>query len=121
MKARLLTIALGLAITAPGSVGANALTMKTMDQMVQESDVILIGRVVELSHFEKTQSLAIVESISSIKGSGEIKLIYKTGISELDPNCCELGKRYLFFLRRQPDGYFVTVGGRQGAIAAEGP
>ena len=121
MKARLLTVVLGLVLTASGSVGANALTMKTMDQMVKESDVILIGKVVELSHFERTQGLAIVESISFIKGSGSIKLIYKTGISELDPDCCELGKRYLFFLRRQPDGHFVTVGGRQGAIAAEGP
>ncbi len=95
--------------------------MKTMDQMVQESDVIMIGKVVELATFEERQGLAVVESISTIKGSGEIKLIYKTGISELDPKCCELGRTYLFFLRRQPDGYFVTVGGRQGAIAAEAP
>ena len=114
-------MALGVFLVASGSVYANALTMKTMDQMVQESDVILIGKVVELANFEGREVVAVVENISAIKGSGEIKLIYKTGISELDPYCCELGKRYLFFLRRQPDGYFVTVGGRQGAIAAEAP
>ena len=121
MKTSVIAGVFGLIIMASGCVFANSLTMKTMDQMVSESDVILVGTVIELSSFEGTQGLALIQNTAPIKGSGEIKLIYKTGISELDPDCCELGKKYLFFLRRQPDGYFVTVGGRQGAIAAEQP
>lgn len=90
---------------------------KYIGDMVLESDLIMVGKVVEVLPFEKQgQMYARVISISQIKGSGDANFIYKTGISELDPDCCVVGKTYLLFLRRQPDGYFVSVGGRQGVI-----
>lgn len=107
-------ILIGLAL--PTAVSAISPSGKTVEITVQESDVILVGKVVNLSSFEQNQAIARIEPITWIKGSGEVHFLYRTGIQELDPECCEIGRSYLLFLRRQPDGTFVPVGGKQGVV-----
>ena len=107
-------LVVGLALSA--SASAVSPSAKTLGITVKESDVILVGKVVELSTFEESQGVARIEPITWIKGSGEIHFLYRTGIRELDPECCDLGSSYLLFLRRQPDGVFVAVGGKQGVV-----
>ncbi len=121
MRNRLLAfvvIALGLAF--PGAVGALVLNKKTMDQMVAESDLIMIGRVESLSVAPPYgDGIAQIRGVAAVKGLADVTLVYRTGMTELNPDCCEIGKSYLFFLRRQPGGEYFTVGGRQGAIEAK--
>lgn len=117
-KIFLLTLLLILFSGRSESISPNK---KYIGDMVLESDVILVGKVIEVLPFERQgQMYARVISISPIKGAGDVNFIFKTGISELDPsNCCVVGKAYLLFLRRQSDGYFVSVGGKQGVIPAD--
>jgi len=117
---RLLLIAwLLFGITLPSELLAVELSKKFIDQMIDESDLIMIGKVEALSASDTSaDQLARLRGIYGIKGLADVTLIYRTGIRELDPDCCEVGKTYLFFLRRQPNGLFVTVGGRQGSIEA---
>ena len=120
MKNGLLVFVMVLAgLSYPVQALSVELSKKFIDQMVGESDLIMIGRVEALSNSDTSSDrLAKVRGIYGIKGLADVTLIYRTGISEFDPDCCEVGKAYLFFLRRQPNGLFVTVGGRQGAIEA---
>jgi hypothetical protein len=86
--------------------------------MVAQADYILVARVVGLYDGEGPEKYARIEPITEIKGSGPTTILYKSGISEHDPDCCELGARYLFFLQRTPSGAIVTIGGREGAVKA---
>jgi hypothetical protein len=95
------------------------LDKKFVDDMVHESDIIIVGHVTGLHQSESSRDMyASIKAVYGIKGFRDVNLIYRTGIRELDPDCCEVGKTYLLFLRRQPNGFFVTVGGRQGSIEA---
>lgn len=119
MNKLLLNVVVLVGLALPGAALPVELNKKFIDQMVAESDLIMIGKVEALSSSDTSaDQLAQVRGIYGIKGLADVTLIYRTGIRELDPDCCEVGKTYLLFLRRQPNGLFVTVGGRQGAIEA---
>ena len=97
------------------------LRMKLGD-MVEKSDYILIARV-KRTYGERPLKYADIEPITLVKGTGPSKIMYRDGISEHNPNCCEPGISYLFFLQDTPSGIIVTVGGRDAAIevTSEGP
>lgn len=93
---------------------------KFMDDMVLESDIIMVGEVMGVFPIpEYGQMYAHVRNVSQIKGFGDINLIYRTGISEDNPDCCVIGRRYLLFVHKHVNGFYVSVGGRQGVVPAD--
>ena len=108
---------------APSSaISVEPLRMKLGD-MVSQSDFILIAKVKRVYSGEGPLMLADIDPISLVKGSAPSTIVFKNGIHEHDPDCCEPGVSYLFFLQRTPRGVIVTVGGRDAAIkvTSEGP
>ena len=86
------------------------------EDMAARADYILIAKVTRLYDGQGPAKFADIEPVSLIKGTAPETVMYKTGISEFDPQCCEIGASYLFFLQRTPNGSVVVVGGRGGAI-----
>jgi len=84
--------------------------------MVNRADYILVAKVTKTYDGQGPEKFADLEPVSLIKGTAPTTVMYKTGISEFDPACCETGASYLFFLQRTPNGSAVVVGGRGGAI-----
>lgn len=120
----LFTVLLAVIILmAPSSaISVEPLRMKLGD-MVSQSDYILIARVKRVYAGEGPLMLADIEPISLVKGPAPTTVVFKTGIHEHDPDCCEPGVSYLFFLENTPKGSIVTVGGRDAAIkvTSQGP
>lgn len=113
-------LALNVLMLISGQAESISPSKKYIGDRALESDLIMVGKVIDVLPFEKQgQMYARVIKISPMKGSGNASFIFRTGISELDPDCCVVGKAYLLFLRTLPDGYFVTVGGRQGVIPSQ--
>ena len=107
------------------AIGALALPFKAAsvepvkmyaEDMAARADYILVAKVTRLYDGQGPGKFADIEPVSLIKGTAPKSVMYKTGISEFDPKCCEMGASYLFFLQRTPNGSVVVVGGRGGAI-----
>lgn len=101
------------------STGAicNTYNQIDLDQKVRQSDLVLIGKVI--STYQKgcmqLNSCAKIEVINVLKGndSGEVVVLFDGEIAERDPLCCEVGKNYLFFIKRI-GSYYRSVNGPFG-------
>jgi hypothetical protein len=111
----LLVLAVG-ALALPFQATSVAPLKMYAEDMAARADYILIARVTRLYDGQGPEKFADLVPVSLIKGPAPETVMYKTGISEFDPKCCEIGASYLFFLQRTPNGSVVVVGGRGGAI-----
>jgi hypothetical protein len=108
-----------LLLAAGGDVPANEVREYGLEKKARLSDVVVIGHVVSKSQEGEgglRLELSRVQVDKVLKGtlSDGIEVLSKGSISELNPDCCEVGKAYLFFLVKRKDGRFGSVNGRFG-------
>lgn len=101
----------------------NEVVEYSLDDKIAQSQVVVIGRVLSTSKIEfpdknlSSVEYANVETLSGMRGAdvGEIiKVAFKFGVSELEPDCCLVGGGYLFFISRKEDGLYYSVNGPYG-------
>lgn len=93
-----------------------------LPEKVEGSDEIFVGTVIALSspdpRINGVAEYAVVRVDKALKGGGighEKKFVIKGFSAELNPDCCQIGKSYLFFAR---NGYEVFVmGAREFSMA----
>lgn len=110
-----LLMAIG-ALAIPSPASSVAPVKMYAEDMASRADYILVAKVTRIYDGQGREKFADIQPLSLIKGSAPKTVMYTTGISEFDPECCEPGASYLFFLQRTPSGATVVVGGRGGAI-----
>ena len=124
-----LTFAL-MAITI-AVLGESSLANQAMDHPLQEkvakSDIVFLGTVQQLDYVmpagkKVVGRTALIRVDTPLKGNpkGEVLLAYGTEVWELEPECCDMARVYLFFLRRLPDGRYTTASGRFGIYRVKG-
>ena len=99
----------GSAASAYGSEGL------PLDAKARQSDLVIVGRVVRL-HVRSSRSVGIevrtadVVVKATLKGASQetIEVLYRSPIDEYAPDCCEVGKSYVFFLKKMPNGQFES-------------
>ena len=98
----------------------NKLRIMPPTERISNSSLIVIGRVLQVDKKIKqgmwTNKFAVISVTDVLKGESdaEVNVEYEGPIAELNPQCCEVGRSYIFFLRRV-DGYiFVPVNGPFG-------
>jgi hypothetical protein len=106
------------------AVLANQVKEMSLEEKSAKSDLVIIGQVEELdccasAEGSRMERLAAVRVETSLKGGRkeQVKVRYRSGIAEFDPDCCELGKRYVFFLKLGRDGIYQSVNARFGIYA----
>jgi hypothetical protein len=92
---------------------ANMLVKMSLDEMVHQSDLVVIG--VATAHGDKVANISVETALKG-RNPMEFELLTDIGIAEGDPNCCVNGQRYLMFLRKTKDGYFMSVDGHFGVV-----
>ena len=103
-------------------LAAMALGIKelTLEEKSSRSDLVFIGQAASADAIVKSrvEQVALVRIETRLKGSaqGLVKVRYRGSISELDADCCDLGKKYIFFLRLGRDGIYESVNGRFGIL-----
>ena len=91
----------------------------SLDEKVSRSDAVFVAQVIALDK-SKLQSdgteysLAKIELVLKGSVSGHVRVVSRSLFSELNPDCCDVGKRYLFFVKTQPDGSYLSANGRYG-------
>ncbi|MCY1345293.1 hypothetical protein D9M68_326020 [compost metagenome] len=99
---------------------ANQVAEYSLVEKVRRSDAALVGRVLALSKVEASGveiDYALIRVVVDLKDagfSGDIKVVYREGVYELEPDCCAVDKSYLMFLRKGEDGFFYSVNGAYG-------
>jgi len=119
VKLRHILSALACCLLAPSSIGvgfANQLPRFSLEEKVAQSDVVLIGRVVAMRPENRVETYATVKVVEVLKGTvkGNVRFLAKGGISEMEPDCCDVGANYLFFLKKDGSGIYFAVNGRYG-------
>ena len=92
----------------------------SLERKVQLSDAVVIGRVVSEPRKLDTNSAFEYNTIHTeitLKGTvpKSFDFINKTGIPEDEPDCCEVGKVYLLFLRNLRNNKYEFINGMFGA------
>lgn len=109
---------IAVVLCTQSTVMANQLKELSLEEKSSASDLVIIGRVesIDTATDNRVERVAAVRIESRLKGSvqGLVKVRYRSGISEFDPDCCDLGERYVFFLRAGHDGVYQSVNGRFG-------
>jgi hypothetical protein len=105
---------------------ANQATDLPLQKKVALSDMVFIGTVRQLNYVMSSGGVrgrtALVHIDTPLKGrqKGDVLVAYDTGDTELEPECCETGGIYLFFLASVPDGRYGTVDGPFGIYKIKG-
>jgi hypothetical protein len=119
---------LGLGLLAGGLatsqiVESSELAHPTLEQLVQRSDLVVIGTAKRTKLASVTKNPVVVVAEIRIervlKGpptTGTVRLAYGTGYAEADSDCCKRGAKYLLFLRATPAGEFVVTSGVSSAV-----
>jgi hypothetical protein len=111
-----------LLLAAGGNVPANEVRDYGLEKKTHLSDVVVIGHVVSKSQEsvgDLRLELSRVQVDTVLKGTppDKIDVLSDGSIAEMKPDCCEVGKGYLFFLVKSKDGRFESVNGRFGIYA----
>lgn len=97
----------------------------SLEQKVLKSTYVFMGTVKIIEYHDGraagNESLALVSVDQALKGSvsGDVEVIYRNGMPELDTNCCIAGGRYLFFVVRDKRGLLASVGGAGGIYSID--
>ncbi|WP_434702521.1 hypothetical protein J3P85_16570 [Pseudomonas sp. Z1-12] len=90
----------------------------SLEDKVSLSELVFIGVVTKTQKNSQDfgYDLAITQPIEVLKGNSSevIKIAYNGTIPEAHPNCCEVGKSYLFFVSKNPKGDYYPVNARYG-------
>lgn len=97
---------------------ANMLMKMSLDEMVRQSDLVVIG--VATAHDDKVANISVDTALKG-RNPMEFELLTDVGIAEADPDCCVNGRRYLLFLRKTKDGYFMSVDGHFAVVWIDQP
>jgi hypothetical protein len=106
----------------PNVSHANQLREMTFSEKAQKADVIVVGTAVSVNTLTTPTIVgdryADIRINAVIKGhaADHIKVWVRTAISEMDPDCCKPGQRYVFFYEKATDGNYVVVDGNFGVI-----
>ena len=93
---------------------------RSLEARVHSADLVAIGTIIALDPGDpnKPDILAIatvrVDSILKGAASKTIHVVYREGIQESDPICCNLGGQYFMMLSRSKTGLYTSVDGRYG-------
>jgi hypothetical protein len=88
-----------------------------LEKKVLRSDLVIVGRVVSVAQKAGTvPQYARVSVDTVLKGTPpkSVDVLTKGPITELDPDCCEMGG--VFFLLSEKTGKFESVNGRFGIV-----
>lgn len=119
-RLRFLSALLPVFLLLPSFLSANALRDIPLSQKVAKADIVVLGRTLSISRsgrrFEAQYAMIRVERILKGAAPPKISVMAKGTISELDPDCCVKGQRYLFFLQEMKNGSYASVDGRFGIV-----
>ncbi len=109
-------IFIAVMLCAQSTVVANQVKELSLEEKSSRSDLVVVGRIERTDASGGVERVALVHVETRLKGAsqGLVKVRYRSGISELDPDCCEIGGRYIFFLREGRDGVYQSVNGYFG-------
>jgi hypothetical protein len=101
---------------------ANEVREYSLEKKARIADVVVAGHVLSIGADPPGRGgwpYARVRVDVVLKGTprGDIEVLTDAGIAEMDPECCEVGKSYLFFLERVKSGRFESVNARFGIYA----
>lgn len=99
-----LLLVLAAAILLCPSSPARELREYTLARKVDASDLIFLGEVIALerpkSVMDGVNAYAVIKVTQPIKGAragDELNFVVRGAITESDPDCCDVGSKYLFF------------------------
>lgn len=99
-----------------------------LERQVSQADLVIIGYVektgIRDSNPKYAIELAEIKILSILKGvtSDNIKVVIRGAISEDNsPQCCFVGRQYVFVLNRRSDGVFYIVNGPFGVYEISSP
>lgn len=94
------------------------LKKQSLEEKVSKSELVFIGTVTKTIRNPQDfgYDLALITPVEILKGSPaqEIRVTFNGSIPEAQPNCCNIGKLYLFFVSKNPKGDYYPVNGRYG-------
>jgi hypothetical protein len=106
---------------------ANEVTHHDLAKKVSDADFIVLGEVVSIQAVVVSDAItleyAVVLPMQNIKGRkqpGQLRVLMSGPISEFDPECCEVGTSYLFFVEHAGDELYRSVNGRYGIYKLAG-
>ncbi len=119
MKLPLWIVAALCIVTAGADALANDVREFSLEKKVGRANVVVIGHVVATRDERvagMTLQYAQVRVDTVLKGSppNVLDVLAKGSIAEFDPDCCDIGKVYLFLLSKAKGGKFESVNGRFG-------
>lgn len=125
MKRKLHLLALA-GVLAASPVQANGLREPTFAEKMALADLVLVGTVMRadgpaVAGFGLADT-ATLTVLNTMKGAAMDTITVSTSstVAELNPQCCEVGATYLMFLRRTPDGRYISVRGIYGMVRIGG-
>ncbi len=98
---------------------ANVLPNLTLEDKAAQSDVVVIGKIIGAhSAVGKSEPYSLVEIEIIFKGSTSknVKIFPRSYYFERSINCCLIGRRYMFFLKRINGNDFRVLYGRNGVF-----
>ena len=105
---------------AAGDLLANDVRELPLEKKARLSDLVVIGRV-ESTHPEKVvggefqYARVHVDTVLKGKPPDRLDVMYLGMVAEFDPECCVVGKSYLFFLvKERRSERFESVNGPHG-------
>jgi len=125
LKAKLHLLAvLGVFTAVAAPARANGVPEPSFAEKVGRSDLVLIGTVTQANRVPALMhgGYATLTVLTILKGEAgeQVNISTYSPVAELDPQCCDVGATYLMFLRRLPDGQYVSVRGRHGMTRVGG-
>jgi hypothetical protein len=125
MKRKLHLLALAGALAA-SPVHANGVREPTFAEKMALADMVLVGTVIRADGpavqgfgLADTATLTVLDMIKG-EAMDMITVATSSTVAELNPRCCEVGATYLMFLRRTPDGRYISVRGIYGMVRIGG-
>ena len=118
LKISILSIFIFCALCFSEIVFCNQYKEFSLAQKVENSDVVLIVKVISVSSKEciGMSSCASVKIQSTLKGAPtkDIEIMFDGPIAESDPLCCKVGSTYLVFLKNVKGKYYQSTNGPYG-------
>jgi hypothetical protein len=102
-----------------GVTHANDIEEMSLSQKVENSDLVVIGEIVSIKQRclipgNKCAEIHILVRLKGIGGDVNPSIIFDGMVAELDPLCCELQSKYIFFLKKIDGNIYRSVNGPFG-------
>lgn len=109
----------------PSDVFATELRRLPLQELVERSDLIIIGHNCgekgdDASHSTSESENLIADLVLKGPSVSTLKLLTKSQIIELDVECCEEDIRYVMFLNEAYEGAYASTNGKYGVFQVRG-